>query len=307
MALLIADISSHNVVSSWPAFLGSVDGVICKISEGTGYAWPGAPAALAQIRAAGKLAGAYHYAGSSGTSAQVFDPTAEADYFLAHYAHRPGEVIVLDWEPAHSPADPDAWVYTWCERILARTGVLPMVYMNHFGATAQSKWTKTLGLHMGLWAAWYGADTGAPQPGEPSFAPWSQVQWQYTSKGSRPGISAPLDLSQFYGTADQWRAYGSPGGNAVPSLDSTDLANIAAAVWGLPIGGVNARDRLQGIDSIQLPSIAKAIAGIPTAPPQIDVAALAQRIIEALPAAQAAEVAKAVVDQLGQRIVNPPA
>jgi hypothetical protein len=170
--------------------------------------WPGANAALAQGRSAGKLIGAYHFAGASGQP--VGDPTAEADYFLAHYAWRPGEVPILDWEPQKPPADPDTWVATWLARVQSRLGVTPMVYMNHYGAVSQSKWTKTRALGPGLWSAWYGADTGQPLPGEPSFAPWTEAMWQYTSRGTKPGVSYPLDLSSFYGTAAQWRAFGTP-------------------------------------------------------------------------------------------------
>jgi GH25 family lysozyme M1 (1,4-beta-N-acetylmuramidase) len=243
--------------------VGSVDGVICKATEGTGYAWAGLGSALTQIRNAGKLVGAYHYAGSSGTGAQCYDPVSEADWFLAHYTHKPGEVIVLDFEPTNPPADPDTWVYTWCERVVARTGVLPIVYMNHYAATAESKWTKTLSLHMGLWAAWYGADTGQPLPGEPSFAPWSQVEWQYTSKGSRPGVSNVVDLSQFYGDANAWRAYGNPGGADMPLTDA-DAQLVAQHVWAYMTSGgqVQAQDRLTGIDSLQLPNLAASVAAV---------------------------------------------
>jgi GH25 family lysozyme M1 (1,4-beta-N-acetylmuramidase) len=255
VTLLIADISSHNAVSSWPAFLGSVDGVICKATEGTGYAWAGLGSALTQIRNAGKLVGAYHYAGSSGTGAQCYDPVSEADWFLSHYMHKPGEVIVLDFEPTHPPADPDGWVSTWCQRVTAKTDVTPMLYMNHYAATGNA-WTKTRALGCGMWAAWYGADTGVPLSGMPSFSPWAQSMWQYTSKGTRPGCSFPLDLSQFYGDANAWRAYGNPGGADMPLTDA-DINAIALAVWGFKTSGgtVQAQDRLTGDDAYQLPNL----------------------------------------------------
>lgn len=262
MALLIADISSHNTVTSWPAFLGSVDGVIVKVTQGTSYVWSGAQNALSQSRNAGKLTGAYHFAGDLVGSVTVpGDPVAEADYFLAHYGHVDGEPIVLDWEPTGFRGDPDAWGYAWCQRVISRTRVVPMVYLNHFYAASQSQWPRTRSLGCALWAAWYGANTGQPLPGMPSFAPWPPpAMWQYTSLGSRPGVSGPLDLSQFYGSADQWRAYGkggqpatTPGGpemrlartpdgtiwavtdTRVVALTDPNLANDLAAVWGPPV------------------------------------------------------------------------
>jgi lysozyme len=202
MALRFADISSHNAVSNWGAFLGSLDGLIVKVSEGIGYTWSGAPNALAQARSAGKLVGAYHFA-------RVNDPVAEANYFLANYAHQPGEVIVLDWEPGTTVGDGDAWAYAWCSRVIAATGVVPWLYLNHYYAAQQSQWNRTRSLGCGLWAAWYGANNGQPLPGMPSFAPWpSPTAWQYTSAGSAPGHSGALDLNYFYGTPDQWRAFG---------------------------------------------------------------------------------------------------
>lgn len=241
MALLIADISSHNPVSSWSAFLASIDGLIVKISEGVGYAWSGAGNALAQARAAGKCVGVYHFASAG-------DPVAEADYFLSKYSHQPGEAIILDWEPTGFTGDADAWAYAWCSRVIAATGVVPLVYMNRWAATQQSQWPKTRSLGCGLWAAWYGANTGQPLPGMPSFAPWpAPAMWQYTSNGTRPGVSGVLDLSQFYGSVDQWRAYGK-GGTPAPTPGVTDMRLARTpdgTIWAVtdtevvPIGDVN--------------------------------------------------------------------
>jgi hypothetical protein len=53
-----------------------------------------------------------------------------------------------------------------------------------------------------------------------------------------------------------------------------------AAIWAFSIGGVHARDRLQGIDSIQLPALATAVAKIPaTAPVTVDAVALAAALL----------------------------
>lgn len=217
MTLLAGDISSHNPVTSWPAFLGSIDVLIVKISEGTGYVWPGAPVALAQARAAGKCVGGYHFYGGG-------DPVAEADYFLAHYPWRPGEVPILDWEPTAPPADPDGTAAAFCQRVHDRLGVAPLVYMN--SSTARSiTWTRTRALGERLWVAQYGANNG--QPGTPpAVGAWgSWAEWQYTSNGTRPGVTGPIDLSLFTGTADQWRAYGTPNGASMP-LTPADVALI---------------------------------------------------------------------------------
>lgn len=226
MSLLVADISSHNTILNWGTFLGSLDGLIVKISEGVGYTWPGAANALTQARKAGKLAGVYHFA-------RLNDPVVEANYFLANYAHQPGEVIVLDWEPGAAP-DPDGWAYAWCQRVIAVTGVVPLVYLNKYYATQQSQWPKTRSLGCQLWAAWYGIDNGQPQPGRPSFSPWpSPVLWQYTSAGTLPGSAGSLDLNQFYGTAASWRSLGSPSSGEDPSVKNLVLGQHSGdpTVW----------------------------------------------------------------------------
>jgi hypothetical protein len=85
-------------------------------------------------------------------------------------------------------------------------------------------------------------------------------------------------------------------------LTQQEIANIAQAVWMQDIGGVHARDRLQGVDSIQLPALSRAVAAIQ--PAKVDVAALAAQIVAALPAAEAQQVADLVIAGIGQRIVT---
>lgn len=211
--LLIADISSHNTINSWQALLASVDGVIVKVSQNNDYAWPGAAAALAQAR--GKLSGAYHYAGPSPSVRRPPQaPTVEADFFLANYAHVPGERVVCDFEPTVPPADPDGWVHDWCQRVLDEIGVLPWVYMNSSLARSGS-WARTRGLGCQLWVAQYGSNTGGLPSAAPSVGAWgSYVGWQYTSVGSQPGVAGALDLSQFFIDAATWRA---------PSTEGDDM------------------------------------------------------------------------------------
>lgn len=297
MTLLVADISSHNVVLDWTAFLNSVDGLIVKISEGIGYTWSGAATALGRARAAGKCVGAYHFA-------RVNDPVAEANYFLANYSHQPGEVIVLDWEPGTNFGDRDDWAYAWCQRVIAATGVVPMLYLNHYYAAVQSQWPRTRSLGCGLWAAWYGANTGTPQPGMPSFAPWpSPAMWQFTSNGTRPGVSGVIDLSEFYGDADQWRAYGTAGANPggfLMALNDQQQLDVYNAIMGMNRVLGEAWDPNTGT------GIGARVVAIQQAVSQAqDPTALANAVVTAM----GTEFAQKVIDALGQRInaTQPPA
>lgn len=63
-----------------------------KATEGLGYVNPKAPAQIAHARAAGLTVGWYHYPHIANSA------SAEADYFLAHAAIHPGDLIALDWE-----------------------------------------------------------------------------------------------------------------------------------------------------------------------------------------------------------------
>ena len=298
--LVAADISSHNTITNWGAFLGSIDILIVKISQGTGYLWAGAPPALTQARGASKGVGAYHFASAT-------DPVAEADYFLDHYDWRAGEVPILDWEPTSPPADPDGWCAAWCQRVIGRIGVVPMVYMS--ATTARSAtWARTRALNAGLWVAQYGANTGDVPSTQPSVGSWGgYAMWQYTSNGSRPGVSGFIDLSQFYGDANAWHAYGTPSGGDMP-LTQQDLDNI----WAYVIAGVQARDRLQGLDSIQVPQLRAQVDAIKTEldAVQSKVTALQQPTVDvnALATALAsnptflAAIAKAVLDAEAARL-----
>lgn len=305
MTLLIADISSHNTILNWASFLGSVDGLICKVSEGTGYAWPGSANALNQARNAGKLVGVYHYAGPSGGA--LGDPVAEADYFLGHYTHRAGEVIVLDYEPAHEPADPDSWCAAWMQRVQQATGVVPMIYLNHFYASRP--WTKVRALDAALWFAQYPINDGGFHPSTATFGPWpSYAMYQYTSNGARPGTTGPLDLSQFYGDANAWRAYGTPHGADMP-LTQADADLVAATLLNKNLARVDDPSRTTNLAAFLMNwDAAKGDLLKAAAAAKLDPAAIAQAIVGQLPASDAQQVATLVLAGLnGARITTTPA
>jgi hypothetical protein len=79
-------------------------GVIVKATEGTSYLNPRHAAQVAYGRAHGLVIGHYHFARAGSMSAQ-------ADYFLAHAAAKPGDVLAFDWEDTAVPgAEKDAWL-----------------------------------------------------------------------------------------------------------------------------------------------------------------------------------------------------
>lgn len=198
-------------VSSWqPADITErVAGefAIVKVTQGTAYVNPSAQAQLNAAVRSGKEIGVYHYAGGS-------DCNAEADYFLAHARPWIGKaVLALDWEGNQNSAwGNPGWSTCFVQRVKARTGVVPMVYVQ------QSALWQVSGARQqnaGLWVAQY----ASMSPTGYQSVPWrlggdNEAMRQYTSSGLLPGYSGYLDLDYFRGTREQWRKYANPAGAA---------------------------------------------------------------------------------------------
>lgn len=144
-------------------------------------------------KSAGKLVGGYHFAGGG-------NPENEADFFVAAMSPlEENDVLVLDWEIEH--ADPVGWCTRFVNRVHDRTGVWPLFYTN--GARVnQYNWSSVLN-NCGLWVAWYGMD---PEGNLPIHYPY--VMHQYTSSGTVPGIAGRVDLDAWFGSLEQFKAYG---------------------------------------------------------------------------------------------------
>ena len=219
------------------------DFVICKATEGTGYVNPDCDRAYQQAKANGKLLGVYHYA--NGGSAE-----AEADYFLNNIKGYIGEAILcLDWEwqdnalcGTGGPAR--AWISKWCNRIVEKTGVKPLIY------ASASLYKEVSGIgDYGLWIAQY-ADNNATGY---QAHPWNEGAYdcairQYSSSGKLAGYNRNLDLDKFYGDATAWHKYANPRCEAKPVTptpvrkSNEQVADeVIAGVWG---NGEDRKNRL---------------------------------------------------------------
>lgn len=304
--MLVCDISHLKPVASWSQLAGAVDGMIFKATQFTTFSDAAFAGNLAAWRRTGKPLGVYHFVGQNPAKAPPAPAVAEADWFLAHYAHRPGEMIVVDYEPSVEPADPDGWLAAFCQRVIDRTGVIPVIYMS--SATAGKRpWARTRGLGCALWVARYYANTGVIAGPDPSPGAWpSFIGWQFTSMGRVPGIGSPVDLSRFDLTPDQWRAYGYQGDDLTAQFESdvrADLAHkqaqldvIVAQLTGTAPGTLNSdlrgdlANKQKELDAIQA-----AVAGQdPT------------KLADTLVTAMGTDFAERVIDALGQRINTPP-
>lgn len=208
--MIFADVSSHqfdNGPYDLPSLVRAVDGVLVKATEGDDYVNPYLGQVLDECRRQGKPTGTYHFA-------RAGDPVREADFYLDHADHRAGEVLVNDWEVAHP--DPDGWSAAFHDRIINRAGTRAWQYMSASVATARP-WAQTRARNVGLWVAAYGQNTGAHPNGSVDVGAWGQpCAWQWTSVGREPGLPGVVDLSDFYGDAAAWRAYGG-GGAPIPA------------------------------------------------------------------------------------------
>lgn len=174
------DVSSWN---GWPynavtekAYRES-DFCIPKATEGTGYVNPYCDKAVQRAIKDGKLWGFYHYA--NGGSA-----IAEADFFIKNTRNYFKQGIpVLDWESGGNMAwGSTSWAKQWCDRVYAKTGVYPMIYVQ---ASAINQ-VANIANKSALWVAGY--PTNANSWNAPRFPysikPWTAYTlWQFTSGG----------------------------------------------------------------------------------------------------------------------------
>jgi GH25 family lysozyme M1 (1,4-beta-N-acetylmuramidase) len=203
-----------------------------KLTEGAGYV---SAAARAQFDgAAGKIRTAYHFARPSRNS-----PVAEANFFVAHVRSVcPGvEQVALDWEEPGHTGDV-GWAKTWLDTVASALGKPTVVYMSQAVENAHD-WRSCTSY--ALWVARYPdmkVRAGyTPVGSYGRLRNWSRPwAWQFTSTGRLAGYGGNLDLNIIY--------YALSGAQT----GAGDMAT-AGDIWGAPLSGVAAGDRLQGIDA----------------------------------------------------------
>ena len=231
------------------------DFVIIKSTGGDGYVNPNWRAQLAAAKAAGRLAGIYHFARDGFTAATAH---SEAQWFIRNCADvLDGTVVVyLDWEGDN--VGNVAYAKAWLDEVTAGTGVKPLIYASYATVTAYD-WSSVANANYGLWESAYVLGYQKiqgynPPSGRAPIPYWNTVaEWQYTSAGHLPGWPNDLDLDIFYGDATTWAAYAAMNGTITPQAatvtpmeedivatiddlknvlrDEDILANLAAHVW----------------------------------------------------------------------------
>lgn len=214
------DISSHQTGINLAAV--PADFVIVKTTQGNWYVNPDADRAYQQAKRAGRLLGVYHYIDGSGGA------QAEADYFIDQCRGYLGEALLaVDWEVDDNRVWGDlAYLEQVVRRIIARTGVKPLIYTMQNSYTAVKPVADR--LDCGLWVAQY-ADNN---PTGYQAHPWNEGAYgcairQYASTGRLPGYGDNLDLNLAYFDRDAWKRYANPN-HKVPNRKPA--ANTAATI-----------------------------------------------------------------------------
>ena len=157
------------------------------------------------IRAQGLLRGVYQYFEPGQ------DPIAQADLMLSMINNagglQPGDlppVLDLETTSGKSPAVVQSQALKWLQRVEAKTGRKPMVYTAAY--FSQSNIGAALKAYP-LWIANYKYTTTGACPLMPDSG-WSRWRiWQYSDKGSVPGISGNVDMNVFDGSLADLKAF----------------------------------------------------------------------------------------------------
>jgi GH25 family lysozyme M1 (1,4-beta-N-acetylmuramidase) len=204
----IGDVSSHNEIDNWTAYVSDTPAVWVKATQASGYAAYASPAYAGQLGgaiAAGGLAGAYHFADPR------MDPAADAEHFVAtagSVAFQNGRLLPLldienttdgngrpiGWPAAGTPQ----WIRRFIERYRQLTGQRKiMVY------ASRSFWQTIMQPDQ-----WTDGDVYLMVAAYPGFIDWTKglnqsgyshprlAVWQYTDAAPIAGMANPGDRSR---------------------------------------------------------------------------------------------------------------
>lgn len=192
-------------LSMWQG-VGAGDGwdfVICKATEGVGYVDSSCDAHYQRAKNNGQRRGVYHFARPDLNPAEA---VAEADYFVDNcQGYIKDGILVLDWECAVWNV---GWAKTWLDRVYARTGVRPLIYMSASVVNGYD-WSSVANAGYGLWIAGYPNEYNVPNPPRPAEdeLPYSIGAWPFAAMWQYSSSAGSLDRDIFYGDKNAWNAY----------------------------------------------------------------------------------------------------
>jgi lysozyme len=186
------DVSHHQDTVAWRRVRqAGIQFAFIRVSDGMTVSDPRFAQHWIGARRAGILRGAYQYFRPEES------PIAQADLLIAAIRRDAGElppVIDVEIDSGMPPAQLEARVRAWIERVRAQLRIEPIVY------TGPAFWRDRVGgadlSSQPLWLAHY--TQSCPTVPEP-WARWTF--WQHTDRGVVPGIEGTVDLNLFDGDA----------------------------------------------------------------------------------------------------------
>lgn len=169
-----------------------------KATEGLDYVNPYFVEDSIVMRTANVARGAYHYADVT------LSPELQGAYYSALVLgiNGPGDLPpVLDLEDAkgRSPAEVIDWTHRYLDTVQTLTGRQPIIYTYpNFWRTAMADTHEFADYP--LWIADYNDELG-PLPG--GWTDW--LFWQFTDRGTIPGIDGRTDINHYSGTPESLR------------------------------------------------------------------------------------------------------
>jgi len=191
-----------------------VAGVYIKATENTTYTNPYYNPDRAQAVANGIPYGGYDF-----TRPDKSNPIADAQYFVASGGADGQLPPALDLETAgKTTIDTLRWTFDWLNEVSTLTGKYPIIYTGSY-----YEWSSYPALHS--WHLWLAAYPNSYQPTQSACglklpvvaAPWASQGWsiwQYSSRGSVPGIQFSVDLDA---ATASWFQYVTNAGISAPT------------------------------------------------------------------------------------------
>lgn len=200
--------------------------VIIKATEKNGYVNAYYADDITKARAAGLVAGSYHFLAPS--SQTGVSGAAQAAHFLAHASIQPGDLppmLDVETSPLYNSVLPSvADIQGWLDAVQAATGRKPLVYIGYYVITGLG--SPALLKNYPIDVPNYSTCPSFPD----SYPIQNLVMWQHTSTASVPGIKGSVDENKFYGDMTAFLSFAQADQAPTGYLDSA--ACDAVAGWG---------------------------------------------------------------------------